>query len=196
MKKLTIVIPNREGESPDVTIRSLYRQDFKDFDIIIINDREGNANTARNAGFEFVKTPYVLFSDNDIVWNEPAINLMIQTLEANPEISYAYGSYYFENHSAPIQCTEEFNADLLRKRNFISTMSVIRSVHFPGFDPEIRRFQDWDLWLTMLEQGHTGKNIGTVAFTTNVRRGITYSGLFSTTDALRAIQEKHNLQLV
>jgi hypothetical protein len=40
--------------------------------------------------------------------------------------------------------------------NYIHTTSLIRREHFPGFDPAIRRFQDWDVWLTMVGQGRTG----------------------------------------
>lgn len=39
---------------------------------------------------------------------------------------------------------------------FIHTTSLLRRNDFPGFDENIKRLQDWDLWLTMLEQGRTG----------------------------------------
>ncbi len=39
---------------------------------------------------------------------------------------------------------------------YIHTTALIRREHFPGFDEKIKKFQDWDLWLTMLEQGHEG----------------------------------------
>jgi len=32
----------------------------------------------------------------------------------------------------------------------------MRRDDFPGFDTAIRRFQDWDLWLTMSTQGKQG----------------------------------------
>jgi len=39
---------------------------------------------------------------------------------------------------------------------YIHTTSLIKKDYFPGFDENIKRFQDWDLWLTMLQSGHTG----------------------------------------
>jgi hypothetical protein len=40
--------------------------------------------------------------------------------------------------------------------NYIHTTSLIRREQFPGFDSAIKRFQDWDLWLTILERGGRG----------------------------------------
>jgi glycosyltransferase involved in cell wall biosynthesis len=194
MKSLTIVIPNKEGENPMITLESLYKQEFNDFDVIIVNDQNENANIARNYGFSLVKTNYVLFCDNDIEWMPEAIGIMYQQLEKHPDISYAYGPYiYKDNASIPIQCCDQWDASKLRRNNYISTMSMIRSDHFPGFDPAIRRFQDWDLWLTMLEQGHYGKNINRLAFCTYMRTGITYGGQIDIDEALRAVMEKHKL---
>ena len=34
-----------------------------------------------------------------------------------------------------------------------------------GWDESLKKFQDWDLWLTMLEQNHKGKWISEVLFT-------------------------------
>ena len=44
--------------------------------------------------------------------------------------------------------------------------SFIRREHFSsvGWDESIKKLQDWDLWLTMLEQGHTGIWIGQILF--------------------------------
>ena len=40
--------------------------------------------------------------------------------------------------------------------NYIHTSSLVRRSAFPGFDEDIKRFQDWDVWLTMAEQGKKG----------------------------------------
>jgi hypothetical protein len=45
-------------------------------------------------------------------------------------------------------------------------MSLIRRSDFPetGWDESIKKLQDWDLWLTMLEQGHVGLWINKILF--------------------------------
>jgi hypothetical protein len=86
---------------------------------------------------------------------------MLATLEDYPEASYAYASFRFGWKTFTLW---PFDASTLKKMNFIHTTSLIRREHFPGFDESIRRLQDWDLWLTMLEQKHPGVWIPEVLF--------------------------------
>lgn len=188
-KKLTVVIPNKQGQSPELTVNTLYRQTFTDFDIVIINDDSANANVARNAGLNLVHTPYVLFSDNDINWKPNALELMMNCLQRYSDISYAYGSYELDGK---IWCNKEWDATELKRRNYVSTMSIVRTAHHPGWDEKIKRLQDWDVWLTMLAQGYKGKYVGSLVFTTPVRYGITRSSV-GWEEALGAIKGKHKI---
>jgi glycosyltransferase involved in cell wall biosynthesis len=187
MKKLTVVVPNRMGEEPMVTIKSLYQQFFTDFDIIIINDLNRNANEARNAGFKLVHTPYVLFSDNDINWHPMALKWMYDFLEECPDFSYCWGSYEM---GGKMFCNRYWNRDELLKHNYISTMTMVRTLDHPGFDPKIRRLQDWDVWLTMLQEGKRGEYIDKMIFTTDKRDGITRNSV-PWEVAVEAIKGKH-----
>lgn len=190
-KKLTIIIPNKDGQTPSVTVDSLYKQTFKDFDIIIINDLVGNANVARNEGLKYVKTPYVLFSDNDINWFPNALMEMYKCLEDNPNVSYAYGAYSFTNSNQLI-CDVQWNPQLLKRHNYISTMSIVRTKDHCGFDEDIRRLQDWDVWLTLLQNYKIGKYTNTQIFTTDIRAGISATSI-SEMEAMDIIRKKHNL---
>jgi glycosyltransferase involved in cell wall biosynthesis len=186
---LTVVIPCRQPVDAAVTLRSLERQTFRDFEIITVVDVDGRgAPWARNTGFSQVKTEFVLFSDDDIDWEPDALETLLATLRAHPEASYAYGSYAMGDW---IQCNREWNAGALRSGNYIPTMSLIRSVDFPGFDENIKRLQDWDLWLTMFEQGKTGVYCGKLTFRTKRRDGITYGKNISWEEAVRAVRKKH-----
>ena len=190
IKELTVVIPNKSEETPLLTIESLYNQTFKNFDIIIVNDFECNANAARNRGFKDVKTPYVLFSDNDINWDPDALQLMVNCLEQNPEVSIAYGSFDLEGN---ILSKEEWDTEALKRRNYISAMSMVRTAHHPGFDESIKRLQDWDVWLTMIEQGRIGKHINAQIFTTPKRiNGISRNSI-PLDEATKIVKDKHNL---
>ena len=47
-----------------------------------------------------------------------------------------------------------FDVRRLRAGNYIDLAALIRADSFPGFDPAVRRYQDWDLWLNIaLKQG-------------------------------------------
>ena len=189
-KKLTIIVPNKTGNSPDITIKSLYKQTFTNFDIVIINDLSGNANKARNDGLRYVKTPYVLFSDNDINWLPDSIQNLYDCLEKNPNVSIAYGSCNIDIFVAGEQ---EWDEALLTKRNYISMMSMVRTKDHPGFDENIKRMQDWDTWLTMLEKGKKGKYIGKKIFTTTSSKdGITKNSI-DYDEAVQIVKRKHSL---
>lgn len=190
-KLLTIIVPNKNGQTPIITITSLYNQTFKNFDIIIINDFDNNANKARNRGLKLVNTPYVLFSDNDIEWETDALESMYNCLESNPEVSFAYGHAIINNK---ISCNKEWNLSKLYQHNYISTMSMVRTKDHPGFDENIKRLQDWDVWLTMASQNKIGKYINKKIFSTIYHNnGITNDSVLTYHDAVDIIKEKHNL---
>lgn len=186
MSKITVVIPCREGENADTTIESLASQTFQDFSIIVSYDENKGAQYARNKGFKKVNTEFVLFSDNDIEWKPEALEILLKTLQNNPEKSYAYCGYEMEGL---IQCNVEFDENILKQMNYISTMSLIRTSDFPGFDEEIKRFQDWDLWLNMLSRSKTGVYCGKILFSTKPS-GITKG---DPTEAVNIIKSKWKL---
>ena len=120
--------------------------------IIIHQENQGNQR-ARNKGFDISHNPYVIFCDADIVMRSHMLEKMYKKLQENPQASYAYCRWRFfwkKFSSFP------FDSERLRKMNFIHTTSLIRREHFPGFDVHIKRFQDWDVWLSMLEKGRVG----------------------------------------
>jgi hypothetical protein len=192
-KSLSIVIPCRRGSYPRVTLESLARQAFRDFDVIVSFDQGRGANWARNQGFRLVRTAYVLFSDDDIDWRPDALARLKAGLDRHPEVSYSYGTYVIPGIG--VRANVPFDPARLKRVNYISTMSMIRTRDFPRFDESIRRFQDWDLWLTMLAKGKIGVHCGGAEiFHTRLRPGITYGNPLSAAQATMVIKAKHRLR--
>lgn len=180
-KTVSIIIPiyNQASKIGDCLL-SILNQTHSDWELIVVNDgstdgieevmmewenklsshhymffskhNEGS-NPTRNFGATKAKGDFLLFCDADMVLNPDFLEKMIKTLEYNPSASFAYCSFYY---GPKLFKLFPYDQDRLKKMPYIHTTSLIRREHFPGFDNSIFRLQDWDLWLTMLHQGHTG----------------------------------------
>lgn len=189
MTEISIIIPNRETENPYATLRSLAHQTHG-AEIIVVYDEGRGANWARNHGAELVTGNFLLFSDNDIVWEPEAVEDLYWTLQSTDSAGYCYGWYEMEGKQ---YCKQPFSLQTLRDHNYISTMSLIRKELFPGFDESIERLQDWDLWLTLAERGVSGVYCPHKIFTTKKREGITFGNGISWQKAREIVMQKHGL---
>lgn len=126
---------------------------YKARGVRVIHQENQGANPARNRGLIEAKGEYVIVLDADIIMRPTMLRDFLAQLLAHPEASYAYSSFHFgwkHFHGVP------FSAERLRRMNFVHTSALVRRADHPGFDPAIKRFQDWDVWLTMLERGKIG----------------------------------------
>jgi glycosyltransferase involved in cell wall biosynthesis len=134
------VIPAKAGIQEGVTFKC-------------ITQTNQGAPAARNRGFAESTGDFVIFWDADTIARPDMLEKMLSALVSNPQASYAYSDFQFGWKKFT---GREFNADELRKNNYIDVTSLIRRADFCGFDTNVKRFQDWDLWLTLLEKNKTG----------------------------------------
>lgn len=186
---ISVIVPCRETDTPYTALRSI-AESIIPFQPIIVYDQGNGANWARNRGAEMALGDYLLFSDCDVEWLPHSLVALYATLSANPQASYAYGAYQMGGKT---YCDQPFDADRLRQNNYISTMSLVRRKDFSGFDESIERLQDWDLWLTMLEQGKHGVYCGHTIFRTKHREGITFGSGIGWDEARAIVARKHGI---
>ena len=136
--------------------------------LTFIRQENRGGPATRNRGFAASTGERVIFCDADIVLRRDALEKMLQALEAHPEAAYAYASFKFGWKKFRLW---PFDAARLKRMNYIHTTSLIRRERFPGFDESLKRFQDWDLWLTMMERGAIGVRIPETLFTVKPRKG-------------------------
>lgn len=167
---ISIIIPvHNHYKELEKCLDSISEQTFRDFEIIVVEDMFGvGANTARNYGFQESRGEFLLFCDADIVMKPDMLEKMFKTLKYNPQASYVYSSFKFGWKKFKLW---PFNAEKLKKMPYIHTTSLIRRAHFPIFDEQVQRLQDWDLWLTMLENGYIGIWIPEILFSIKPRHG-------------------------
>lgn len=188
---ISIVIPAfQHGKELPRCLDSIFRQTRRDLEVIVVNDgstddtlerlepyagrirlisqenRGGNA--ARNRGAREASGRFILFCDADVIMRRDMLAKMLAALDAHPEAAYAYSSF---RYGWKLFRLWPFDAERLRRANYIHTTSLIRRDRFPGFDETVRRLQDWDLWLTMLERGDKGVFIPETLFRCLPHRG-------------------------
>jgi len=165
LKDLEVIIVN-DGSTDDV-INKIGKftleleKSNENLSIKVITQENRGAPFARNRGFSESNGEFVIFCDADIVMKEDMLEIMLDTLNNNKDISYCYSSFYFGKKLFKL-CP--FNKNKLKEMPYIHTTSLIRREHFLGFDENIKKFQDWDLWLTMLENNYHGIWIDKVLF--------------------------------
>lgn len=120
--------------------------------IIRLPERRG-APAARNRGLDATSGAYVICLDADAELVPDALATMKQTLEDDPSASFAYADFYW---GRKLFRGKDWNPQELRKMNWITTSSLIRRKDLVRFDETLKKFQDWDLWLTMAEQAKKG----------------------------------------
>jgi len=177
---ISIIIPTYQHEKEiGKCISSILSQTFKDYEIIIVNDgstdntlkvlenykstlggkikiinqENRGACAARNRGFKESSGEFVLFCDADVVLRQNMLEKLLKALKENSDKSYAYPSFKFGWKKFK---AGEFDKEKLKKINYIHTSALIRRRNFPGFDESLKKFQDWDLWLTMSEHNYYG----------------------------------------
>ncbi len=167
---------------------------------VIISDGGGDGNSKRNMGASLATQKYIMFVDDDCTLRPGCLSRMILEIESAPDhrrVDFVYSDYrkFSDPKNFPkgeLKTMIDFSPKALRTGNYINTMSLIRRSAFPGFDPEIKRFQDWDLWLTMVSRGSNGSYIREQLFDMHViDRSLSATVPFD--EAYKAVVRKHGL---
>lgn len=174
--RISVIIPTyQHGRTISACLESVLDQTLKPFEIIVVNDgstdgtdallaryadrviiieqeNEGS-NSARNRGFATSHGDFVIFCDADVVMRMDMLERLARVLQENPEAGFSYSAFRFGWKAFS---SYDFDEARLKRMNYIHTTALLRRETFPGFDPAIKRLQDWDVWLTMLERGAHG----------------------------------------
>ncbi|MFO0764469.1 MAG: glycosyltransferase family 2 protein [Patescibacteria group bacterium] len=176
--KVSIIIPVLEHrEELRACLASLEKQIERSLEVIVVDDGSVNriheedldgvsfaaklirfdqnrgAPAARNAGLDQAKGEFVVFLDADADLPMDALETMVKTLEAHPEASFAYPNFRFGMKAFK---GRPFDAEALKKTNYIHTSALIRKSDAIRFDETLKKFQDWDYFLQLTEPGKKG----------------------------------------
>ena len=234
MPEISVIIPTyQHGDTIAACLDSIFGQSFKDIEVVVVNDGStddtdeaikpylnkiiykkivnAGAPKARNAGFELSKGHFVIFCDADLILKPEMLQALYDALTINPKAAYAYGGFRFGFGRFKGLIWDEAR---LRKLNYIHTSALIRRQAFVGFDESIKKFQDWDMWLSMLEKGNVGVAVNKILFSAKPRKsgmswwlpkglyspffkaiGIRFKSVTRYDEAAKIIAKKHGLNL-
>ncbi len=130
---------------------------------LVRHDVSRGANAARNTGARLASGCLLAFQDSDDLWLVDKLARQIDSFEAagRPEKSLVYCDFTRTKlGSAEVitSASAQFQGDERRAllwRNIISTQTVLLPrAHFLSFcfDEDLPRLQDWDAWLSMLDE--------------------------------------------
>ncbi len=139
---------------------------YPTLDLQVITQENKGAPAARNRGLKEAKGDYVIFWDADTIGEPFMLEKMVEVLEKNPAYSYAYSQFKF---GWKVMKSQEFDPATLQQLNYIDGVTLIHRNDVIPWDESLKRFQDWDLWLTLLEKKKTGIFIPEVLFSKVVK---------------------------
>lgn len=168
------------------------KQSYSNIETIIITDYEHKGQCwARNRGFEKASGDYVLFLDDDLIISDQIAEKLFKALEGTNH-SFSYCNYHIDGKREGGHYANNWNFEELKKFNYISSCSMVVKKDFCGWDEKLNRLVDWDVWLTMGENGKTGVWVNEYLFT-----AFYYDGCISLgddyEDGKAKVMAKHNL---
>lgn len=221
MPRLSFILPvYRKEHILEKCIKSLISQSLKDWDAVFVLDGPSDesrniikrvmkghphqvveidhsgACRARNYGFNFAKGDFVIFWDSDCLIEPDTAKMWVETFDSRKEIDFIYSGYKFLGEQGGIP-SEPFDPWTLRVRNYISSCFPIRREKVVRWNETLRSLQDWDFWLTVVENGGKGLFVPGYAFSTELPSAESISGQGCTKEAwlerIDAVKKLHNL---
>lgn len=150
LPKEVVVVDNNSNDNPGDVVESFKSKLPVSF--VVYKDKQG-APAARNEGARLTNAPFLLFLDADVELKPEAIETMRRALDQYPEAAFTYSDFYW---GRKLFKGRDWDPAALQHMNWIHTSSLIRREAWVPFDEILKRFQDWDLWLTLAEHGKKG----------------------------------------
>lgn len=179
---VSIIVPcYNDGEYIHECLNSIHKQQYKNYEIILIDDGSDDEFTniiidkldhpklkvihtenqgpslARNQAIKSSEGKYILPLDADNKVGKVFIQEAIEILEKNPNVKIVNSDIQFFGGKKGIIKFEPFSMEKLLCENSIECASVFRREDFDkskGYNPNMKEsFEDWDFWLSILENG-------------------------------------------
>ncbi len=149
-----------DDKSTDGTLEILMKYSNQD-SRIIVNKLESNVGPAiaRNHSIKLAKGRFIAFCDSDDVWNHTKLEKQIKyMLKNNAYLCYTSFDRIKQDGSLirVENIPQKVNYAMMNRHNYLGCLTVIydRKFYNKQYMPELKKRQDWALWLLLLKPGH------------------------------------------
>ncbi len=149
-----------DDASTDATPEIIQEFASKDSRIRLIkNSSNLGTHHSRNKGIEAASGDFISFLDSDDQWKPRKLEIQLKTL-SNENIAACFSSYDLISETGQklnrhVRALPVLTYDKLLKANYVGNLTGIYNATILGkiYCPEIRKRQDWGLWLKVIEEG-------------------------------------------
>ncbi len=144
--------------STDNTWNIINKYARKDSRIKVFRLQENSgAGAARNNSIKHASGRYIAFCDSDDQWTPDKLEKQIQFIQEN-NLALSYSSYRVIDEDGKeqgeVSAPQKVTYRTMLKNNYIGCLTAMYDTHKVGkvYMPEIRKRQDWALWLSILKK--------------------------------------------
>lgn len=165
--------------STDDSIQIIKRYADSDSRINLIASKLNiGSGPARNLAIQESKGKYLAFLDSDDLWHDNKLSTQILFMQKN-DSAFTYTSYNYINEKGVLinkdyrVAKHKIDYKFLLKKTDIGCLTVIYNVNKIGkmYMPDLRRKQDYALWLEILKKGFYATPLDIVLASYRVRKG-------------------------
>jgi glycosyltransferase involved in cell wall biosynthesis len=191
---VSVVMPvYNYGKMFHKSIESVFNSTYKNIELIIVNDgstdeyvlkkldslsnhpnikiihqENGGPSNARNNGIKNSNGVYILPLDSDDMISPEYIQTCVNIIKRDKNISPVYCDTNHVGQMSGIENRPEWSRERLIQGPFIVNCSMFTRESFDlcgGYDEEMKGWEDYDLWVRMMNNGFIGKRIPKPLFT-------------------------------
>lgn len=202
-------------------LMSIADQDYKNIEVIIVPNggdklaeemakefAEGKENwkvlpiegkgacLARNEGFKASTGEIVSFFNSDYVAKVGMVRMWVDALQAHPDCGFVYGAYEYASNHRDVYWSKDFDVYQLEIANYIDCGFPLWRKHVVEWDPEVKSLQDWDFWLTVVDNGVKGHFLGReISFIAAYprKKGLSHDSSENWLERVKFIKTKHGI---
>lgn len=197
-----IVVVNGQWDGREKLLKILRGYIKKDQRITMVELKEGNACSARNVGGEMATGEFISFFSSDFYMYPGALKKWEKEFKDHASADFIYSGYRLMKDGKMTDQyvpSRPFDTWELKMENYIDGGFPMRREVFEKckWDPEVKSLNDWDFWLTVIDNGFIGYMMPEPTYSAEVPKagGLSYDSHANWIERVEQIKKKHKIPI-